>query len=95
MLGDTGLPVKLVGFAVFAVICALVAWGALISSGETVLAQNQPPSKATQPTPPPTSAPSALMNAGGPSEGPVPEMPDGRCPKEFSIEKDKGCYFAP
>jgi hypothetical protein len=104
MLRSGRLPVKLVVFVV--VMCALVAWGVLISSGETVLAQNQPPSKGSTQPAPPTPTPSAqaspprpggdgtLMNAGGLSEGPVPKMPGGRCPTEFSIEKDGGCYVA-
>ncbi len=34
------------------------------------------------------------MSAGGPSEGPVPKMPGGECPKEFPVEKEEGCYAA-
>jgi len=33
-----------------------------------------------------------LFVSGGPSDGPVPLMPDGNCPKEFPTERDGGCY---
>ena len=51
-----------------------------------------------QPTlqPPPAPAPQpnrgTLMEAGGPSEGPVPTMSAGVCPKEFPVEKGGACY---
>lgn len=34
----------------------------------------------------------ALLQAGGPMDGPVPLMPGGDCPGEFPIEKSGGCY---
>jgi hypothetical protein len=34
----------------------------------------------------------SLLEAGGPSGGPVPIMPDGECPEEFPVEKSSGCY---
>jgi endonuclease YncB( thermonuclease family) len=34
----------------------------------------------------------SLMNAGGPSEGPVPVMTDGECPKEYPDEHSGACY---
>src|SRR3954447_7358633 len=49
-----------------------------------------PPSPPPPPLPSPPSAPP--FNAGGPSGGPVPLMPDGSCPKEFPQERDKACY---
>jgi hypothetical protein len=33
-----------------------------------------------------------LMDAGGPSSGPVPLMPDGSCPAEFPVRQDEACY---
>lgn len=33
-----------------------------------------------------------LLEAGGSPSGPVPLMPDGECPPEFSIEQPDGCY---
>lgn len=35
-----------------------------------------------------------LMNAGGPTSGPMPLMPDGSCPGEFPTMKDGACYPA-
>jgi hypothetical protein len=35
-----------------------------------------------------------LMNAGGPTTGPMPLMPDGSCPGEFPTMKDGACYPA-
>ncbi|MGH3086199.1 MAG: hypothetical protein ACRDSJ_02625 [Rubrobacteraceae bacterium] len=34
----------------------------------------------------------SLLEAGGPSEGPVPLMPDGECPAEFPVNEGSGCY---
>ena len=50
------------------------------------------PSPTTAPPPPTTPAPAPLFNAGGPSEGPVPVMPNGGCPKEFPVEYGHACY---
>jgi hypothetical protein len=33
-----------------------------------------------------------LMDAGGPSDGPVPLMPDGGCPPEFPVGGNGVCY---
>jgi hypothetical protein len=33
-----------------------------------------------------------LFEAGGPSSGPVPLMPDGSCPREFPAMRDGACY---
>jgi len=33
-----------------------------------------------------------LFDAGGPSSGPVPLMPDGSCPPEFPVEQSGACY---
>jgi hypothetical protein len=49
-----------------------------------------PPSSASaSPTPQP---PRDLFNAGGPTHGPVPLMPDGGCPKEFPVKRGGLCY---
>ncbi len=50
------------------------------------------PTPQPQPTPPPQPDQGTLMKASGPSGGPVPKMPDGRCPKEFPVEKGGACY---
>ena len=33
-----------------------------------------------------------LFEAGGPSSGPVPLMPDGSCPREFPAMREGACY---
>jgi len=33
-----------------------------------------------------------LMEAGGPTSGPVPAMPDGGCPVEYPLPQATGCY---
>ena len=35
----------------------------------------------------------SLLEAGGPSSGPVPLMPDGGCPREFPTMRDGACYL--
>jgi hypothetical protein len=52
---------------------------------------NRPPDQNRPPNPPDDGT---LMKAGGPSEGPVPKMLGGGCPKEFPVEKEEGCYAA-
>jgi hypothetical protein len=47
------------------------------------------------PNPPPVRDEGELMQAGGPSAGPVPMMPGGGCPKEFPQERDGACYSSP
>lgn len=51
-----------------------------------------PPPSPTPPPPPPGSNPSTLMEAGGPTTGPIPRKPDGSCPKEFPQERSGACY---
>ncbi|CAA9444661.1 MAG: hypothetical protein AVDCRST_MAG58-284 [uncultured Rubrobacteraceae bacterium] len=34
-----------------------------------------------------------LLDAGGPTSGPVPLMPDGGCPREFPTMRDAACYL--
>jgi hypothetical protein len=34
-----------------------------------------------------------LLEAGGPSSGPLPLMPDGGCPREFPTMRDGACYL--
>ena len=65
------------------------------TSDPSTTATASPPATAS-PTASPTATASAssspLMNSGGPKHGPVPLMPDGRCPKEYPVERDGGCY---
>ena len=52
-----------------------------------------PPPNSPSPTaPPPPPAPAPPFNTGGPSDGPVPVMPNGGCPKEFPVEHEHACY---
>jgi hypothetical protein len=46
-------------------------------------------SASASPTPQP---PRDLFNAGGPTNGPVPLMPDGGCPEEYPVKHDGLCY---
>jgi hypothetical protein len=48
---------------------------------------SSPPPTTTSPSPEPT-----ILNSGGPKHGPVPLMPDGRCPAEYPVERDGLCY---
>jgi hypothetical protein len=45
-----------------------------------------------QPTPQPNNG--TLFNAGGPTSGPVPIMPNGACPRAFPDQHIGGCYSA-
>ncbi len=55
-----------------------------------------PAPKTPSPTPKtPTPAPEdsgTLMNAGGPTSGPMPMMPNGSCPRELPVKRDGACY---
>ncbi len=65
---------------------------------DSAYAQQPPrPTPAPTPTPQPTPAPDdrPLMSAGGPSFGPVPLMPNGKCPSEFPIAQGSACYPKP
>ena len=33
-----------------------------------------------------------LFEAGGPTSGPLPLMPNGGCPREFPVQRGKACY---
>lgn len=48
------------------------------------------PSPSPSPSPPPSS--DTLMEAGGPTSGPVPLMASGECPKEFPVQQGGACY---
>ena len=50
-----------------------------------------PPSPTTA-TPSPTQDRGPLMDAGGPTAGPVPLMPDGGCPQEYPVRRNDACY---
>jgi hypothetical protein len=55
------------------------------------------PSSASPSSPSPTSRPRPqgdrnLLDAGGPTNGPAPLMPDGTCPPEFPTKHKNLCY---
>ena len=49
----------------------------------------------SSPSPSPKPRPQGdrnLLDAGGPTKGPVPLMPDGNCPPEFPTKHNNVCY---
>jgi hypothetical protein len=63
------------------------------NAGQPKSAPSAPRSAPTPPpTPQPDPSPGELFNAGGPSEGPVPAMPGGDCPKEYPLQHGNACY---
>jgi hypothetical protein len=50
------------------------------------------PPRTTPPSPSPRPSDGTLMNAGGPTAGSMPKMPDGSCPPEFPAVQDDACY---
>ena len=52
----------------------------------------EPRPEPSPPPPPPERDEPPILNAGGPSEGPVPMMPDGGCPKEFPVQRGGACF---
>jgi hypothetical protein len=58
--------------------------------------KTSPPRPNTPSPDPPDPSPGSgtLMNAGGPSRGPVPVMPNGSCPQELPVMQDGACYSA-
>jgi hypothetical protein len=64
-------------------------------------ATNSPSPSSPSPSSPSSSSPSPkprpqgdrnLLNAGGPTGGPVPLMPDGNCPPEFPTKHNNLCH---
>ncbi len=51
----------------------------------------QQPAPPSRPTP---SPPEPSFKAGAPSQGPVPLMPNGRCPREFPVKQGGTCWAA-
>jgi cytoskeletal protein RodZ len=49
------------------------------------------PSPST-PSPSPNQRRGSLMEAGGPTAGPVPLMPGGGCPEEYPVRRQGACY---
>jgi hypothetical protein len=60
--------------------------------GETTTARQQDGGGAAQDQYQQDTGKGQLMDAGGPSGGPVPLMPGGGCPAELPVERDGACY---
>jgi hypothetical protein len=59
----------------------------------TTTASPSPTTTATASPNPSTPQPrDRMLNSGGPARGPVPLMPDGRCPSEYPVRKGGACY---
>ena len=63
----------------------------------TTTASPAPETTTTTASPSPTTASPdrdrrPLMDAGGPSAGPVPLMPGGGCPEEYPVRRHDACY---
>ena len=64
---------------------------------EATTASPAPETTTTTASPSPTTASPdrdrrPLMDAGGPSAGPVPLMPGGGCPEEYPVRRHDACY---
>ena len=72
------------------------AGGASPTASPTATASPSPtPEPTPKPTPSRNPAPQPnpdLLDAGGPTIGPAPLMPDGGCPKEYPIKRADACY---
>jgi hypothetical protein len=77
------------GATIALTVVAVLVW-VLISQVTWVGAQEEPtpPTPTPFPIPPPTPS----FKAGGAEAGPVPLMPNGRCPKEFPVKQGGACY---
>lgn len=63
------------------------------SLGEPTSPRGQPKSNPAPPPPPlPTPPQGELVKAGGSSEGPVPKLPGGGCPKEYPEQRGDACF---
>jgi hypothetical protein len=67
------------------------------TTNTTTTQSSASPSSASSSSPSPTSRPRPLgdrnlLDAGGPTNGPAPLMPDGTCPPEFPTKHKNLCY---
>jgi hypothetical protein len=58
----------------------------------TTTASPAPTTTTASPSPSTPSPSDRMLNSGGPPDGPVPLMPGGECPSEYSVRKDGACY---
>jgi len=67
--------------------------GSASTSAPASTSASKPVSTPSSDSPPPKpKAKRNLFDSGGPENGPVPLMPDGGCPAEFSVERSGLCY---
>jgi hypothetical protein len=65
---------------------------------EATTASPAPATTTTASPSPTTASPSpnrdrgSLMEAGGPTAGPVPLMPGGECPEEYPVQRHHACF---
>ena len=70
---------------------APTAGGSPTASATATASPSPTPEPTRSPSPPPQPNPD-LLDAGGPTIGPAPLMPDGGCPKEYPIKRAGACY---
>ena len=58
----------------------------------TSTATASPTTTRASPSPSTPSPSNRMLKSGGPADGPVPLMPDGKCPSEYPVRKDGACY---
>jgi hypothetical protein len=63
-----------------------------VTTAEQTLQQTTATSPATETTSTASPTPDPLMEAGGPTAGPVPLMPGGGCPEEYPVRRHGACY---
>jgi hypothetical protein len=63
--------------------------GSASASGPASTPKSTPASGSQQPKSKPERD---LFESGGPTSGPLPLMPNGRCPREFPEQRGKACY---
>jgi len=62
------------------------------TSGTNSASPSSGPSNNASASPKPQPPQNNLFNSGGPTNGPVPLMPDGGCPVEFPVKHNGLCY---
>jgi hypothetical protein len=64
------------------------------SATTTGLPATASPTTTASPTSTANPTPNPLLGAGGARYGPVPLLPGGRCPIEYPVKREEGCYTA-
>lgn len=62
------------------------------SPSPSTTSQSSPSSSSPSPSRPEPQGDRNLLDAGGPTKGPVPLMPDGTCPPEFPTKHNNLCH---